>query len=368
MIRRSHHSIAFFDHLRVLLTGLFILHHCAVMFGAPGVWYLRVPAGDAAMQVPLTFFTTVNQAFLPACVFLLSGYFTPAACARKGWRVFLRDRLLRLGVPLLLYGVVLGPLTAALARRRDNVELFDLGPCWYLLALLLLSTLYALWRVQARRLKLRLRTPRAPGFAALLAMAACCAGLAFVLRLGGPLQLPALPDLETGSLASACLLFFAGTSLARSRWLERISADDLRPWCIIAALAIPVLCLYAGATCAYADSHGDVAMAYRGGWASLGYALWEPLLAWGLILDLLYRFRSTPQRASPSPAWRWWSESAYAACLVHPPVVTALGLLLLDAPLNNGVRFLIAGGAGIVLSFLLARAVVRIPAAKRILS
>lgn len=371
MMRRSHYTIACFDHVRVMLTGLIILHHSAVMFGAPGAWYLRAPLDNAALQVPLTFFAAVNQAFLLNCVFLLSGYFTPAACARKGWAVFLRDRLLRLGVPLMLYGLVLGPLTAALGSRSDAVTLFELGPFWYLLVLLLLSAAYALWRVLARRLKLRLRTPHAPGLATLLLAALGVAGLAFLLRLRGPL-LPALPDLEAGSLAGACLLFAAGASLARSRWLERINAAALRPWRLTTLLAIPLLCIYAAATCVCSERGFDAAYGGSWTWTALGYALayalWQPLLAWGLILDLLYRFRSTPGRALRSPQWRWWSEAAYAACLLHPPLLTALGLLLLEAPLNNGLRFLLAGGAAIAASFLLARAVLRIPGAKPLLS
>jgi hypothetical protein len=362
MTSRSYHAIAYFDHVRALLTVLIIFHHCAIMFGAPGAWYLREPLTSSVLQAPLAFFTAVNQAFIPACVFLLAGYFTPAACARKGWGQFLRDRALRLGLPLLLYGFVLGPLTAALASRRDVVDVVELGPFWYLLALLLLSVIYALWRVLARRLKLRLRTPHTPGFTTLLLTALCAGGLAFLLRAAGPL-LPPLPDLEAGSLLTACLLFVVGASLARSRWLERIHSADVRPWRIAALLLIPTLGLYT----VWACIGNGLDAAYSGSLLALVFALCEPLLVWGLILDLLYRVRTTPKRGLRAPAWRWWSEAAYAACLIHPPVITALGLLLQDVPANNGIRFLIAGSAGTVFSFVLAREILRLPAARRIL-
>jgi hypothetical protein len=52
----------------------------------------------------------MNQAFFMGCFFLLAGFFTPGSYDRKGGRSFLADRLLRLGVPLLIYEFVLGPL------------------------------------------------------------------------------------------------------------------------------------------------------------------------------------------------------------------------------------------------------------------
>lgn len=42
--------------------------------------------------------------------FLISGFFTPASFDRKGGRAFVRDRLLRLGVPLLVFLLLLRPL------------------------------------------------------------------------------------------------------------------------------------------------------------------------------------------------------------------------------------------------------------------
>ncbi len=52
--------------------------------------------------------------------FLLAGYFTPAALERKGYARFIGDRFLRLGLPLLAFGLVLGPLTAALVTLAQG--------------------------------------------------------------------------------------------------------------------------------------------------------------------------------------------------------------------------------------------------------
>ena len=47
--------------------------------------------------------------------FLISGCLSPGSLARKGTAGFLTDRAIRLGLPVLFFGLVLGPLTVALA-------------------------------------------------------------------------------------------------------------------------------------------------------------------------------------------------------------------------------------------------------------
>ena len=80
-------------------------------------------------------------------VFLLAGYFTPPALARKRALRFLAARALRLGLPWLLFVLLLGPLTMALARtaRGDSPldtlrwvaghRVFEPGPLWFAQAL-----------------------------------------------------------------------------------------------------------------------------------------------------------------------------------------------------------------------------------------
>src|SRR5215218_2871833 len=87
----------FLDQIRLVLTGLVILHHSAIMFGAPGGWYLKMPTGQLAERVAFTLFVSDDQAFFMGFFFLMAGYFSVASYDRKGALPFLRDRLVRLG-------------------------------------------------------------------------------------------------------------------------------------------------------------------------------------------------------------------------------------------------------------------------------
>jgi peptidoglycan/LPS O-acetylase OafA/YrhL len=91
------------DNLRVFLTILVIVHHASIAYGGGGDWAVSDPAVDEISPIFLTYFTAVNQSYFMSAFFLLAGYFTPRSLEKKGARSFLADRLIRLGLPLLIY-------------------------------------------------------------------------------------------------------------------------------------------------------------------------------------------------------------------------------------------------------------------------
>lgn len=103
----------FADHLRVALTILVVLHHLAVIYGANAAFYYVEPPGpnDRLAFLLLLVFVLINQAYFMGFFFLLSGYFTPGSFERKGSGAFLKDRLLRLGIPLLVFLFVFSPIS-----------------------------------------------------------------------------------------------------------------------------------------------------------------------------------------------------------------------------------------------------------------
>lgn len=300
--------------------------------------------------------------------FLLAGYFCVSSYDRKGARQFLKERLVRLGIPILVFGFVLGPLTVALAETARGASFFEswgelmlgghfnIGPLWFALALLLFSFAYVLWRVVMPYAQSS--EGIVPRQTHLIAAAIVTGMLSFLLRLWVPVGQERWL-MQIGYFGSYVVLFAAGCATARSRWLERIEGSTARPWRITAWICAPLLFVYG----LLAGAARGVPFDTSGGWTlpALAYAFWEPLVAWGIILGMLWRFRVGGARHSA------WAGSAYAAYILHPPVVVALGLLLADPVLPNSLRFAIAGLVGVLLSFLLGRLMLRIPGAKRVL-
>jgi hypothetical protein len=76
------------------------LHACKLLTVACALRVVQVVEG----------FNSTNQGYFMPLFFFVSGYFTPRSYARKGTREFVRDKLVRLGVPYLVYFFALQPL------------------------------------------------------------------------------------------------------------------------------------------------------------------------------------------------------------------------------------------------------------------
>ena len=107
--------LSYLDNLRVVLTALVVLHHAAVTYSHIPLWYYyEAPHDDSATALDV--FLALNQAYFMGFFFLIAGYFTPGGLDRKGVGRFARDRLVRLGIPLLLFVIVVR------RRRHPGVE------------------------------------------------------------------------------------------------------------------------------------------------------------------------------------------------------------------------------------------------------
>lgn len=354
------------DALRAATTLLVVLHHTAIAYGAMGGWFYReVMPGDNWGSRFLTFFCAVNQAFFMGLFFLLAGYFTPGALARKGPARFMRDRIVRLGIPLALFGWVLGPATVALAQTQRGRPFlatamqmwrsgaFEPGPLWFCGALLIFSAFAALWRSLAPAAPSRQDAP--PGNRTLLAAAAFTAAAAFGLRLAWPVGTE-WHAFQLGYFASYVVLFVAGIDAAATGWLEHPNRAQVRVWRRVTWVALPVL-----PAVALSSLQGTTA----GGWSvpALAYALWKPLVAWGLILALLATFK---EHFGQGPRWRTLSRRAYAIFVIHPPVVVGVTIAMRDVPAPALLKFMLAGTVSCMLCYLFAGWVLRVPGARRV--
>ena len=216
----------------------------------------------------------------------------PQALARKGEAAFLSDRAVRLGLPMLIFGYLLSPLTHALAagaRGEDGLATFiqmiagshfDLGPLWFNQALLLFALI---WVFTPRLNRLDRLLARIPGPHTGIALAiALWIVLAFVLRLAVPVGKNVF-GMQLGYFASYLILFFGGAWGAQHRLLERITLHQALPWIVLSLLCFPTLWIYAGRSGAFSTN------LWTGGWhiAALLYAAWEPLVATGVIVGAL---------------------------------------------------------------------------------
>ena len=376
---------AYLDHIRVYLTVTVIMLHAAITYGAMGGWYCnedlncqrrdsspKVKNGSLSQMEQLGYllFGSVNQAYFMGFFFLIAGYFTPSSLRRKGASAFLRDRFIRLGIPLAVFALVLSPLTISLSRLLVKggtifdgfywvyvMHHYECGPLWFVQALLIFSVIYVAW---AKFFPAKTTSDNAPLPSHLwLYVAAMATGIAaFLIRLEIPVGRNIL-CMQLGYFATYVVLFYVGCRAARSRWLERVEWSHAMPWVaatFIAIFALPMV----GNLC------HDGAQ-FTGGWnvVALFYSMWEPFVAWGVILGLLYATQKYLSGTNPFMAGL--ARGSFAVYCIHAPVLVGLTVLAHGWVADPMEKWLVVGLGTCVVSWTIAAVLVRLPGVKRVL-
>lgn len=100
----------FIDNLKFIIITLAVLLHVAVTYSGMGGWYYKEEPNQGLISMLFFFvFQTFSQAYLMGLMFLLAGYFSAASYDRKGFTEFIKDRIVRLGAPTLLYMLAIHP-------------------------------------------------------------------------------------------------------------------------------------------------------------------------------------------------------------------------------------------------------------------
>jgi hypothetical protein len=108
-------------YLRGFIVALVVAHHSALAYHpfAPSPpatlvaqprWWMAFPVVDSARWSFATILVGFNDVFFMSLMFFLSGLFFWQSFTRKGSAKFLRDRLLRLGVPFIVAAAVVAPI------------------------------------------------------------------------------------------------------------------------------------------------------------------------------------------------------------------------------------------------------------------
>jgi peptidoglycan/LPS O-acetylase OafA/YrhL len=367
----------YIDRLRSIMTALVIFHHTAITYGAIGGWFWReVEPSGTASSVLLVLFCTTNQAYFMGLFFLLAGYFTPASLERKGYARFIGDRFLRLGVPLLAFELILGPLTAGMVNfaQGDGFwsairwiwrhKQFINGPLWFAQALLIFSLAYCAWRaIFGSSLAASERTPQTiPAQRWWLVSAVGVGAAALAIRQVVPVGVNVF-GLQLGYFATYIFLFAVGIAAWRHDWLRQLGWKQARPWIITLLIAWPVLPVDVTILRNWRGTSSNGTSAGLS-WASILYALWEPFVAWGLIAAWLLFMRRYGN--APSALWTWLNRRAYAVYIIHPPVLVGISLLLHGWPAPALVKFGLTGTLACVAAWLLADPLVRLPGVRQV--
>lgn len=370
LVLAFHSALAYLDFLPV---------HIAAFDSPPFLWR-AFPIIDPARSFGLDLFCAWLDVFLMSFFFFVSGLFAWTSLTRRGAGGFLRNRLLRLGLPFAVVVLLLMPLAlypsylqsggepgiAAFWRHWRALPFWPSGPMWFLWLLLAGDVLTAgLYRLLAGRRAAVLALSRSArehpvrflaGFVALSALAYIPLALTFGVSpwfQWGPFTA------QLSRPAHYAVYFFAGVAIGACG-IERglLAADGPLPrhwerWLLATLLLFAVWLALSGLV--LAAPHGTASPALQA-LDDLSFVL-ACFASCFAVLALALRFMPTRR-----PRVDILNRNAYGMYLVHYPFVLWLQYALLAAVLPAIVKFAVVFAGSVLLSLGASEALGQLPA------
>ena len=373
----------FIDYLRAGLVILVVLHHLAIVYGEGiSFWYVDPPMGESLFGLAMVIFVLMNQAWFMGALFLLAGYFTPGSFDRKGSGSFLKARLIRLGIPLLIWIFILNPFSNIGIFLEPAVwvaepltwqtywqmypQFIGLGVAWFLALLLIFNFGYAGWRWLTRnRASAGDRESSPPSYLGIGLFILGLALVSYLMRIVVPLGRTVLDFPTLAYLPQYLSFFIVGMVAYRRDWFRTISDRMGKVGFITAVIAtlflfpLPILGILGG----------TMRFLGNGSWTSAVYALWDSAFAVGLVLASITFFRRYFN--GKSNFGNFLSQQSYAVYVIHSPIIVVLAyaFYLVAAPWGIGylVKFVLASLVMVPICFIVAYLLRKIPGVSRVL-
>ena len=373
---QQQHRTLFLDQIKAIMIALVIASHTTLLanLSSAGV-------GQLIKDAPL--FAAVNLWFVWVCntffmniLFLISGYLLPQSIQKQGLKKFVKNRLIRLGIPLSLsiilinnilpIGGLLVPDSPAFDQAFTSLPLNRIGPQWFLLVLIIFNAMYCLWAwLHNTKFSINQNTP-VPGWRSWLISAVILGiiemGMSHFSNLWINLKETNLDGLgyQGMHLFTYGFLFAVGCKSASHRWLERINQRLAYSW-FQASLLISLTFL---AVMVATILMGNNSYFLQQAWPILSAFI--PFVGWGYMAIFL-----TWTQHHEHIGGAWLAEAGrdgFGAYLIHMPVLYGCFMpLYLSGVTNIWILGPSATILAIVLSFWGSHQLRNIPAIRRII-
>jgi len=368
------------DRARTFLTLVVLLHHAVI----PYTYFGHTdPVSWAGFDVVVL----ATDSFFMAMFFFLSGLFTWPGIARKAPSVFLRDRLLRLGLPFAIAAFTVIPLAYyAIALRHDpglsftafwwktiTVGPWPSGPIWFVWVLLAFDlTASLLYRVSAHLVdpgnRVSLRGFDQPAvFWLLLVVVTTIAYVPALLYFGGSKWFELGPfSVQASRILLYFAYFFIGVSVGAANFDRGIlSAGGQLPkqrWLWVLATLIPYCLMW---VMIYIKREVLGNPDPQPHWYQAIYGTFFVLFSGSILLAILAFFL---HQKSPGPnLLDRMQADAYGIFLVHYPIALWIQYALFDYSWPAIVKAAIGFVLAVILSWALTAALRKIPGASHVL-
>lgn len=371
--------LIYLDNIKVFLIAYVITGHIAASYGAigGGRWSYLEQGTDFLTKAVLSLFVLVAYSFLMGMFIFIAGYFTYPSVKTKGVNRFVKDRIVRLSIPLVLYYFILGPVARYITMLAKGEDLSftqfitesyksgvygHLGVMWFIVLILCFSVTYAvfyrffpdgLYKPKDEEFPL---TSRIVFFVLVIGLAS------FITRIIFPMGGDFVGSRPLGSMVFFGTSFFLGTTASRYQWLDKLTMKNAKPWFIsaVVVMIIPVLLLLI-----FRKNLNFRLIAQPGSVASLFYAYWEVIktLGTGMIAVVVFRkWLNGPGKLADA-----LGRSVLLAYFLHPLVCALFFYAFAATGIHPLIKFSIVAPTALVSTFGLAWLLLQIPLVRKIM-
>jgi len=346
-----------------------VVFHTAITYSHIGSWYYSDPKpADKVSSIVFLTFEVHSQAFFMGILFLLAGYFVPGAFDRKGFRRFMTDRFVRLGLPSLLYIFIVQPFLLHYLLGAGKGSLVNYyhaflasgdwltggGPMWFAIALLIFCLVYGLFRVIVPA-KGKCSAHSTPSLAGLMCTGLVIAVLAFLIRTVEPMGKGFL-YFQPAFFAQYIVLFALGIVAYRNDWFVHLSRRLGYRLLLGAAVFSPIVWFMLLVLGGGLQQGIGV---YVGGWRwqSAGYALWESLFCMAICAGFLVVYRE--HFNGQGRISKLMSDNSFGIYFFHPPMVVAVTQMLGWLPLPPLMKWLVVAPVALLATLAVVHLILR---------
>jgi len=370
----------YIDNIRILLTAVVLMNHLSITYGAPGGWYYTEFETTQLSIIPmavLVMFAAANQAYSMGFFFFISGYFSARSISHRNSQTFLSQRLVRLGIPILLFVYVISPILQLSFRwviydilpgfesvvyTYKQIEFGrDLGPMWFIMLLLIFSILLIVFQNNLIKFSSRIKIP----YRYITLLAAFIVGfLTFLVRVQLPVGTVYKPlNLQIPHLVQYIFMFFIGALSYSAGWEKNTTSISLKfwfPFTIGLIIAMPIIFYLVG------GASGNVTSALGGfTWQSLVFSLWEMIFCVSMTATLLGFFSKFFDKGNKIT--RELASSSYATYIFHPLILVIFTALLQEFQIPPLLKITYLAFPTLVVCFFTASLLRRLPGLNSIL-
>lgn len=379
IIKNSRKSkILYVENLRILLSALVVIVHMACTYGGPGGWTYEEGGAGLGSILPLTVLNATGQSFFMGMFFFFGAYFTHLSFQKKGLGHFVKDRFIRLGIPMILTYYFISPLTSFIVwpiKHPEQVDFsfvelwssgraFGVGVMWFAEALIYFTIFYMVARILIPwlRRKEKLTLPKITSQHIFIS-AVLLGIVTFLFRLIFPLFTHNPTNFTLGHFPQYIFLFVLGIIVARYDSDHLVSFRQAKKWMWVSLgmifILFPLIFFLGGA------QSGDIKPFFGGfTWHSLAFSLWEQITGIAIMVTLMGILKVKWNQQSKLSASL--SGSAYAVYVFHPPVIVWISILFVNWDAMHLVKFLVITPIALVATYGVALLIKQIPILKKI--